>query len=78
MQDREPRSEPGHDDVPPHRMPGWVRAFVVGGALLLVLVVLAFALGRGDHGPSRHVPGGGEEQVESDEGGGHQPPVQHP
>lgn len=59
-------------------MPGWVRAFVAVGVLLVVLVVLGLVLGRADHGPSRHLPGGGEGDVGSSEGDGHRPPVEHP
>lgn len=78
MQDPDQRSEPAHGPGHEHRMPGWVRAFLIVGLLLLVLMALGLILGRGEHGPSRHLPGGGEGQVEPDEHGGHRPPVQHP
>lgn len=78
MEGPEPRPEPAREPLGEHRMPGWVRAFVAIGVLLVVLVVLGLILGRADHGPSRHLPGAGESRVESDEDGGNRPPVQHP
>lgn len=78
MQDPDERSEPAHVPGPEHRMPGWVRALLIVGVLLLVFVAFGVALGRGEHGPSRHLPGGGQGQVEPNAGEGHGPPVQHP
>lgn len=73
-----PQPEPTREDTPEHRMPGWVRGFVIVGILLVVIGVLAMALSSGGHGPSRHVSGGGEGQVAPAEGDGHRPPVEHP
>lgn len=78
MEGPDPRPGTSSDAETEHRMPGWVRAFVAVGVLVGVLVVVGLFLGRGDHGPSRHLPGGGDDQVESTEGGGHRSPVEHP
>lgn len=75
MEGPERRPEPAPDPAPEHRMPGWVRAFVAIGLILAVLVVLGLVLGRGDHGPSRHVPGGDE--VGASEVDGQRPPEEH-
>lgn len=56
-----------NEATPPPR-PRWVKvSAIVVGIVLAALVVLALA---GDHGPSRHGPGGGN-------GEGHTPPVEH-
>lgn len=74
------RPHPGGPDGDPsdlqeHRMPGWVKGFIiVAGIAVAVLVVLALVLG-GDHGPGRHGPGGGNARVEAP--AGHTPPVDH-
>ena len=58
---------------PDHRMPGWVRGFVVAGIVLAVFVAVAVLVGGG-HGPSRHLPGGDSGDVESPAG---HTPVDH-
>lgn len=63
---------PGHQE---HRMPGWVKGFVIAGVVVAVLVVLALVVGGGSHGPARHLPGGGDTGVETPDG--HAPPVDH-
>ena len=43
---------------PPPPRPGWVKA--LGIALVVVVaVVIAMAISGGEHGPGRHLPGGG-------------------
>ena len=59
---RPPRSKP-------HTTPRWVKVFGIIAAVLVVAIVI-LALAGGEHGPSRHLPGG-------DNPGGHTPPVQH-
>lgn len=54
-----------------HRMPRWVKGFLIAGLVVLALAVAAFVVG-GSHGPSRHLPGG-DEPVESSDG--HTSPV---
>lgn len=39
-------------------MPGWVKWFVVGAVLLVLVLVAGLLLGRGEHGPGRHMPQG--------------------
>ncbi|MGH2757563.1 MAG: hypothetical protein ACRDI3_07225 [Actinomycetota bacterium] len=53
---------------PPPR-PGWVKVFAIVVAVVVVVVVVAALVSGGEHGPSRHLPGG--------DTGGHTPPVQH-
>jgi hypothetical protein len=62
------RPQVGPDRAPPGT-PRWVKLFGIIAAVLVVAIVI-LALAGGDHGPSRHVPGGGNP-------GGHTPPVQH-
>ncbi len=50
---------------PPPR-PMWVKVSLVV-VLLVVVVVVVKALAGGEHGPGRHLPGGGD----------HSPPVEH-
>lgn len=64
----------GPDGTDEHRMPGWVKGFVVAGIVLVVLVVVALVFG-GEHGPGRHLPGGGDAEV--DPRGGHEAPFDH-
>lgn len=59
---------------PDHRMPGWVKGFVVAGIVLVVVVAVA-VLVFGGHGPSRHLPGGNGGEVGSPVD--HTPPVDH-
>ena len=54
----------------PPATPRWVKAFAILAAVLVVLIVVVALLGGGEHGPSRHSPGG-------DNSAGHTPPVQH-
>jgi hypothetical protein len=37
-----------------HRMPRWVKAFLIVGVVLLIALVVHAVSGRGEHGPSRH------------------------
>jgi hypothetical protein len=62
----EPSRPPG--SRPP--IPPWVKAFGLIALVVAVLVVLMIVAGGGEHGPSRHLPGGGNPE-------GHTPPVQH-
>lgn len=53
--DDHPGSTPGSD----HAMPGWVKAFVAAGVIVVVVVVLVvsiLAIGGESHGPDRHRP----------------------
>ena len=43
---------------PPHRTPGWVKAFWIALILLGILAIVALILRPGGHGPQRHFPGG--------------------
>lgn len=42
------------DDQPPHQMPGWVKASLVGAAIVAVALVLML-LGSSGHGPGQHL-----------------------
>lgn len=57
-----------------HRMPRWVKGFIVA-AVVVVAVIVVVLLAGGDHGPSRHLPGGDSIDVRTP--GGHTPPVDH-
>lgn len=59
-----------------HRMPGWVKGFVVAGIIVAMLVVVALALGQ-DHGPWRHGAGSGSAEVASLAVQGPLPDVDH-
>lgn len=51
---------------------GWQK--VIGIVGLALVVLLAILLATGDHGPGRHVPGGGREQpAEAEDIPGHDP-----
>lgn len=51
---------PDPDDEAPPRMPRWVKVpAIVLGILVLVFVILQLSGVGGDHGPGRHLPGGG-------------------
>lgn len=54
-------------DIPkPPPRPVWVKiTFAV--SLIVVTLIVVMALGGGEHGPGRHLPGGGD----------HTPPVEH-
>jgi hypothetical protein len=54
----------------PPRMPRWVKAFGIIAIVVVILVVVVLIAGGGEHGPSRHLPGGGTP-------GGHTTPLQH-
>jgi hypothetical protein len=57
----------------PHTgMPRWVKAFVIIGAVLAVLLVVGLVFGKGEHGPGRHGGGGDRETPTS-----HVLPVEH-
>ena len=48
-----------HDPVPPPR-PMWVKVLGVVVALIVVAAVVLALMSGGQHGPGRHIPGGGE------------------
>lgn len=47
-----------------HRMPGWVKGFVIAGIVVAVVIVAALLFGRGDHGPGRHGSDSPDAEVE--------------
>ncbi len=51
---RAPSSEEEDMPVPPPRAPRWVKVFAVIGLVLLALLVVAFLVRGGQHGPGRH------------------------
>lgn len=55
-------------------MPRWVKGFIVA-AVAVAAVIVVVLLAGGDHGPSRHLPGGDSIDVRTP--GGHTPPVDH-
>jgi hypothetical protein len=57
------------DDPRPPTRPTWVKVFLVV-ATVIVVVVVVLAIAGGEHGPSRHLPGGGNPA-------GHTLPVEH-
>lgn len=57
-----------------HRMPRWVRGFIIAAVAAVLLAVAVLAIGGSGHGPSRHLPGG-EETTRTPEG--HTPPFDH-
>lgn len=69
MEDATPpgQSTPDQGPSPEHRMPGWVKGFVVAGIVIGLVVVLALVVGGG-HGPARHQPDGGDPGIESPDG----------
>jgi hypothetical protein len=64
----EPNS--GGDDG--HRMPRWVKGFIVAAVAAVLLVVVVLLVSGSGHGPSRHLPGG---EPTSQLRAGHTPPV---
>ncbi len=59
--------------------PRWVKVSGIIALVAVVLVVVMLATGRGDHGPGRHTPSGGN--TPTGESGGHTGPpsgVTHP
>jgi hypothetical protein len=55
--------------TPQPGMPRWVKVFGIVAIVLALAVVIVLLVSGGQHGPGRHVPGGG---------GGHTLPIQHP
>lgn len=53
------------DTAQPPPRPTWVKLLLVV-VLVVIAVVIVMALSGGEHGPGRHLPGGGD---------GHTPPV---
>lgn len=66
------------DHSPPgdggHRMPRWVRGFLIAALVVVVLGVMALAFG-GDHGPSRHFA---DNTAPTDTPPGQAPPAKQP
>lgn len=54
----------------PPKTPRWVKVGAIIAIVVVLLVVVVLIASGGQHGPSRHLPGGGNL-------GGHTPPVQH-
>lgn len=67
-----PRDPNPSGDDPQHRMPRWVKAFVIAGVAVTLVVIAVLTLSGGGHGPGRHLPGGDDGAVETPDG--HQPP----
>ena len=77
--DDPPPSEPG-DETGIERdrgsitgAPRWVKVFGVIALVLVAVVVVVAVVGGGEHGPGRHMPGGGSD-TPSDTPGGHTGP----
>jgi hypothetical protein len=49
--------------------PRWVKVFGII-AIVVIVLILVMLIAGGEHGPSRHQPGGGNPE-------GHTPPVRH-
>ena len=66
-----PRAGPcvGPRRASPPRTPRWVKVFGIIGAVVVVALVILLIAG-GEHGPGRHLPGGGNSR-------GHTSPVLH-
>lgn len=63
-------------------MPRWVKVSAIGVGVVVLVVVAAMLIFGGDHGPGRHLPGGGPPggveapQVPGEEAAqGHTPPA---
>lgn len=52
------------------KTPRWVKVLGIVTAVAVLLVVIGLIAGGNEHGPSRHLPGGGNS-------GGHTTPVEH-
>lgn len=57
-------------------MPRWVKVFgIIGIVVALGFVILMLGPGGGGHGPDRHAPDQNQEQqIDTNDGGGHAPP----
>lgn len=53
----------------PPTTPRWVKVSAIVAAVVVVVVVVVALIAGGEHGPSRHLPGGDDVP--------HTPPVQH-
>lgn len=61
-------ANPAPEEAKPPPRPRWVKtSAIIAAVVFVVIVILAL---KGGHGPTRHLPGGGNP-------GGHTPPVQH-
>jgi hypothetical protein len=69
---------PGYADYKPHTRPRWVKvSMIIVTVLVLTVAALLIAGVGGDHGPRRHLPGGGGDSTPTPavtEPGGHKPP----
>jgi hypothetical protein len=67
---------PGRPDSKPRAMPRWVKVFAIVAIVVVVLVIAVMLLTGGQHGPSRHIPGGDApgQSPTSTVPGGHTPP----
>lgn len=65
----------GPGDGDEHRMPRWVKGFIIAAVAAVVVIVAALAIGDGAHGPSRHLPDGDQDTTPTPER--HTPPVDH-
>ena len=72
--DDTPPAHPTPDADGDHRMPRWVKGFVIAAAAAVLLVTVVLLVSNGSHGPSRHLPGG---DGGSEAPAGHIPPVDH-
>jgi hypothetical protein len=61
---------PNQRQTKPPGVPGWVKISAAVAAVVIVLIVVVALISGGEHGPSRHFPGG-------DNPGSHTPPAQH-
>ena len=63
-------------DSGPRTTPRWVKVFVIVAIVVVVLGVAIFLLSGGQHGPGRHLPGGGGSDTPpgATENGDHTPP----
>jgi hypothetical protein len=67
MADRRADPDTGDDSgvgpyrEPPAGTPRWVKVFGLVALVVVVLFVVVLLIGGGEHGPSRHSPGGGSD-----------------